>query len=377
MKKIIGAILIFLTIGISDSYSTNQIEISLLTCSAGAESFSTWGHSALRIVDNENSIDVVYNFGLFDFNTPNFYAKFIKGNLKYKLGVHSTYRFIQSYVSENRQVIEQKLYLTDENEIKIIQRLEHLYKPENRYYYYDFLKKNCTSELRDLIFENIESDFQDTLTSKSYRNQLNEFMTDKPWIRLGINLVFGTSVDRNVKKYESMFLPDYLSWELDNVQVDGTELIFSTQIYNELENTKSRYPILLNPIFLFSVLLILVFIYKSSKIQLPIFIITGLLGLLILSVWIITEHNELKNNFNLLWCNPLYLVFAFFKIKRNIKFQKYFAIFLQVMIVGFAIIWISQIQSFEIAFGIIALILSIYNIRTIKKSIDSDAPCII
>ena len=155
-------------------YSNNQIEISLLTCSEGSESFSTWGHSALRIIDKENSIDVVYDFGLFDFDTPNFYAKFIKGNLKYKLGLHGSYRFIQYYVSKDRQVIEQKLDLTDESKIKIIKRLEYLNKPENRYYYYNFLKKNCTSELRDLIFENVESDFENTITNKSYRNQLDE-----------------------------------------------------------------------------------------------------------------------------------------------------------------------------------------------------------
>jgi hypothetical protein len=346
-------------------YSNNQIEISLLTCSKGVESFSTWGHSALRIVDKENSTDVVYNFGLFDFDTPNFHAKFIKGNLKYKLGAHDTYRFIQSYVSEDRQVIEQKFDLTDESEIKIIRRLEYLYKPENKYYYYNFLQKNCTSELRDLIFENIESDFQNTITNKSYRNQLDEFMTKKPWLRLGINLIFGTSVDKKTDKFQSMFLPDYLCWELNNVKVNGKELVYSQQIFNELESEDLNYPFLLNPVFLFSLLLLAVIFLKSPQIRVPILVIIGLLGLLILSVWSITEHVELKGNFNILWCNPLYLALLF---KRNVKLQKYLAIVLQFMIVVVIVIWISRIQILEIAFIPILIILSIYNLRIINGS---------
>lgn len=355
----------------SHSYSSEQIEISLLTCSSGSESFTTWGHSALRIVDNKNKIDVVYNFGLFDFNTPNFYSKFIKGKLKYKLGVHSTTRFFKSYLSDNRQIIEQKLDLSDEDEIKIIQRLEYLYKPENRYYYYDFLRKNCTTELRDLIFENIETDFQNKNTNKTYRDQLNEFMINKPWLKLGINLIFGASVDKEVTAFQSMFLPDYLCSELSNVNVNGKELVYSQQIFNEVEDENRSYPFLLNPILIFSVLLLIVLLIKSSKIQLPIFILTGLLGLLIISVWLITEHSELKGNFNILWCNPLYLMFLF-PLKKN-KIKLYLSIALQIMILGIGIVWISNMQSFEIAFIPVVLILSIYNIRTIKKSVDFDA----
>ena len=369
MKKHFIVLVLFFISALPYSYSNNQIEISLLTCSSGSESFTIWGHSAIRIIDKKNSIDVVYNFGLFDFDTPNFYLKFIQGKLKYKLGIHGTYRFFESYLSDNRQIIEQKLDLPDENEINIIRRLEYLYMPENRYYYYDFLKKNCTSELRDLIFENIESDFQDAKTGKTYRNQLNEYLTNKLWLKSGINLIFGTSVDREVSKFQSMFLPDYLCWELNNVKVNDTELVFSQQTFNEVEIDNSSYPIIFNPVIIFSILLLLVLLFKSPRIQFPILIINGLLGLLILSVLLITEHEELKNNFNLLWCNPLYLLSALLLIKDNIKFQMYLSIILQAMLIGVVVIWLSRVQSFEIAFIPVVLILTIYNIRIIKKGI--------
>jgi hypothetical protein len=372
LKKHLFIWVIFLYSAIQFAYSNNQIEISLLTCSSGSESFSSWGHSAIRIVDKENSIDVVYDFGLFDFDTPNFYLKFIKGNLKYKLGLHNSYRFIQSYISEDRQVIEQKLNLSEESEINIVSRLKYLHKPENRYYYYDFVKKNCTSELRDLIFNNVETDFQNKEIKKSSRSQINEYLNNKPWIKLGINLIFGTSVDKKLDKFGSMFLPDYLCWELNNVKVNGDKLVASEIRFNELKINKSSHPILLNPITVFSILLLFVLIFKSWKAQLPVLIIIGLVGILILTVWVLTEHEELKSNFNLLWCNPLYILSAFY-LKKN-KFKFYLSIILQLMLVGIVIVWISKIQSFEIAFGIIVLILSIYNIRAIKKSVEIDAP---
>jgi hypothetical protein len=113
-------------------------------------------------------------------------------------------------------------------------------------------------------------------------------------------------------------------------------------------------------------LLIIVLIYKSTKIQLPVFLITGITGLLILIVWLLTEHYELKNNFNLLWCNPLYLAIAFSQIKNNVKLKMYLSIILQAMLIGVVVIWLSRVQSFEIAFIPIVLILSVSNIRAIK-----------
>ncbi len=369
LKNHLLVLVIFFLLGIQSIYPNNRIEISLLTCSSGAESFSSWGHSAIRVIDHNKSIDIVYNFGLFDFDTPNFYLKFVKGKLKYKLGIHSTNRFFRTYFREDRQIIEQKLNLSDENEIKIIRRLEYSYRPENRYYYYEFSKKNCTSELRDLIFNNIETDLKKKITNKTYRILINEFLTNRLWLKFGMNLIFGTGVDKKIDNYESMFLPDYLYWGLNNIKVNNEKLVRSETTFNKVEKSKSNYPFLLNPILLFSVLLIIVLIYKSSKIQLSVFLIIGIIGLLISIVWLLTEHDELKNNFNLLWCNPLYLVIIFYQIKNNVKLKMYLSIILQAMLIGIVVIWLSRVQSFEIAFIPIILILSVYNIRIIKKGI--------
>ena len=367
MKKLIIILSFLLSLGINNTYSENNIEISLLTCSSGAETFTAWGHSALRIIDKEANIDIVYNFGLFDFDTPNFYLKFIKGKLKYKLGVHDTYHFYNSYFEENRQIIEQKLNLSDENEIKIINRLEYLYRPENRYYYYSFVGKNCTSELRDLILENVETNFENTLTQKSYRDQLNEFLNDKLWVKFGMSLIMGYKIDRNVNKFESLFLPDYLYLGLNDLQTEDHSIVKEEQVYNKVDSSRNTYPFIINPIFIFSLILVLIVILKSNYVQIPLQVILGITGLVILIVSLYTEHTELQYNLNILWINPIYIITAF-QFKNHPKIRKYLSLFLQALILIMIAIWIFGVQQFDLTFLLICSTLTVFNIRIIAAS---------
>ena len=56
-----------------------DLRISLLTCSPGTELYSTFGHSALRVVDKSIGTDIIYNYGVFDFNDPGFLCKIRAG----------------------------------------------------------------------------------------------------------------------------------------------------------------------------------------------------------------------------------------------------------------------------------------------------------
>ena len=68
------------TIQAQDSNQNATLRFSLITCDAGEDIYTIWGHTAIRVVDSMNQTDIVYNYGSFDFNTPNFIAKFVKGN---------------------------------------------------------------------------------------------------------------------------------------------------------------------------------------------------------------------------------------------------------------------------------------------------------
>ena len=62
-------------------------QVSLITYTPGAELYQAFGHSAIRVRDDFLGMDRLYNFGVFDFETPNFYVKFAHGDLCYQLAV--------------------------------------------------------------------------------------------------------------------------------------------------------------------------------------------------------------------------------------------------------------------------------------------------
>jgi len=212
------------------SSANNSLRISLITCSGGSELYSTFGHSALRVIDSSKNQDIVFNFGLFDFNTPNFYLKFMQGKLNYMLGVQYTQDFIEAYKFDKRSVVEQVLNLTEEQEVIIVERLLYLYQPQFRNYLYSFLFKNCTTELRDLIYDGLNIDKVpleidkvplEKKIGKTHRELIDLYVGNMKWTKLGINLLLGSSLDRDITIYESMFLPDNLFDVLGKAESKG------------------------------------------------------------------------------------------------------------------------------------------------------------
>ena len=166
--------------------------------------------------------------------------------------------------------------------------------------------------------------------------------------------------------------PDYLSIELSKVNVSGKSLVLNEKIFNLKKTSDKKQLFLLDPTFIFSVLAFVVLFLKSSKLQGMIFILIGVIGLLVMSISVFSQHLELKNNFNLLWCNPLYLISAIFLITKSyIKLQMYLSILLLSLIIGTVVVWIGKLQSFENGFLPIALILTIYNLRIVKTGYNS------
>ena len=112
-------------------------EISIVTAGPGAELYEAFGHSAIRIKDPVLQLDLIYNYGLFDFNSPNFYSNFTKGNLIYSLGRYKFEYFLRSYKRDKRWVKQQVLNLTQQEKQSFFLYLENNALPENASYYYD------------------------------------------------------------------------------------------------------------------------------------------------------------------------------------------------------------------------------------------------
>ena len=214
--KHISLILIFFfisKINIGQILSPNA-EISVITCAPGNELYSTFGHSAIRIKDPVHRIDKVYNYGTFNFETPGFYMKFIRGKLDYMLSVEPYQYFVMSYIKEKRAIKEQVLNLSFTQKSAIYKALEINAMPENMYYRYDFLKDNCSTRVLKIINNAIQNSLilprELSGRKKTYREMLMPYLENKNWERFGINLALGLPVDNTVNIEESAFLPDYL-----------------------------------------------------------------------------------------------------------------------------------------------------------------------
>ncbi|MFO7596490.1 MAG: DUF4105 domain-containing protein, partial [Desulfocurvibacter africanus] len=201
--------------------------VSVLTMLPGGELYSAWGHTAIRITDPLAGLDVTFNYGTFDFDQPDFYLKFVRGQLDYELSAASFEQTLRAYRFLERAVIEQQLDLTLEQRNRLFGLLQANYLPENRAYRYDFFFDNCSTRPRDIL-ENtlalhIGSDKADP-NADSFRRLLKAGLADKPWTEFGIDLVLGLPSDRIATPRERLFLPLELLTALDTLHIgDGMD----------------------------------------------------------------------------------------------------------------------------------------------------------
>ena len=315
MKRLI--LIILAAVLTAGAWSQDSLSISLLTCSQGRDVSSAFGHSALRVKDYAHGRDLVFNYGTFSFNEPNFFLKFLKGDLNYFLSVNSFDAFKRSYDAVGRGIIEQPLSLTPAQAAGIYAFLIDNYKPANRYYLYDFLQDNCATRIRD-VFDRDGFSITDTLTGYTYRDELTRLVGDRRWMMFGIDLILGARVDREITVRESAFLPDRLSEVL--MSYSNTELSTLSSPAPEPGRWKDILSKASSPFTVFTLLFVLylVFYLRSgnkwrfmSICSTITYIILGLGGVIICLMWFATNHVWTADNWNLLWMNPLFLIPVF------------------------------------------------------------------
>jgi Domain of unknown function (DUF4105) len=316
-----------------------HLRISLLTCSPGTELYSTFGHSALRVVDSSNGTDLIFNYGTFDFDDPDFYKKFIRGKLLYFVSVDTFTYFIQEYQDEKRGIIEQTLDLSCREKQQLLAALYENAKEENKYYKYDFTYDNCTTRLRDMIARYCMNPLvtKNILphTGVTFRSLIHEYL-DKGgqyWSKLGIDILLGSPLDKKISNKEAMFLPDYLLKGFDSSYTGNKPLVADkTTILTPGLQTNGRN--ILTPVLIFGILFLLIAVLgfiKSNAIKLffsifdfAFFFLCGAIGILLLFMWFGTDHITCHNNFNLLWALPAHLPMSVLLNKKAGWIKNYF-----------------------------------------------------
>lgn len=310
-------ILLFLVsfIGFSQSLPLSKdAKVSVLTCGLGNETYSYFGHTAIRVADPVNNIDVVYNYGAFDFRTPNFVAKFAKGDLQYFIVTHPFSDFLNEYNSDKRSVFEQDLQISTALKQTIFDNLNKALFSDERSYTYKFIDKNCTSMVVDVINRSLGQNVitKKGDTDKTYRSILFPYFEGHFYDQLGTSIIFGTKVDQMGTK---IFLPFELKNSLEKTTFQNQPLVSKSKTL--LEFTKETPKSLWNNIYTYLFILLFVILVRDKTVDKIYFLILSLIGIFFVCMGFYSFHQELAMNYNALLFSPLLLVLVLFSVFKN------------------------------------------------------------
>ncbi|MGY0038487.1 lipoprotein N-acyltransferase Lnb domain-containing protein [Pedobacter sp. NJ-S-72] len=324
-----------LSIGNSSPLSESS-SVSVLTCGKTSKYlYALFGHSAIRIRDTERQMDLVYNYGTFDNDDPDFYINFINGRMKYSLSVSDYSVFLQEYMINGQAVSAQPLNLTLKEKNKLFALINEEIKPANKFYYYDFVRHNCATKIRDLLIKTIGPDFERSLSAinkgkgNTIREMVSNYLKEDDLYMFGMNVLLGKKTDTVSDKMISLFLPDTLGKRLDYIQLRNTKLSGRVAYLFEPdhhEGVSLNSGFFTNALYCLSLILLMTNLLIKEKslylnnlmilITIVIFTVISLAGCLLIYLSVFSSLELVKYNLNILWCHPFYLYLLFKKLRK-------------------------------------------------------------
>jgi len=324
MRNIILIITLLLSFyqGFSQPLSPSA-RVSLLICAPGDEIYSYFGHAAIRVNDPLYEKDIVFNYGVFSFETPHFIWRFAMGETDYQLAVQRMSSFMREYNEDRRKVIEYELMLTPAERESLYEALVENYKPENRIYRYSHFEDNCATRIRDQVEKAVGGKLNyDTSGDKvmSFRNLIDLYLQDNSWSGLGIKLALGLPTDKISTFSQKMFLPDYLGNDMANATVTrdgitspltGTPAVIfdAPAVVHSFSITSPAVWVLI----FFVMVLLLTYLEGKKKrrfvwLDVTVFLVFGIAGLILCFTTFISVMPSTKWNLNLIWAWPTHFL---------------------------------------------------------------------
>lgn len=315
---------------------SDSIRVSLVTCSPGTEVYEVYGHTALRIEIPSQGVDAVVNYGLFSFEAPNFVWRFIKGETDYVVGTIGYPIFEREYTDRGSTVTLQTLNLSREEKERLVYLLNENLRPENREYRYNFLYNNCSNKAGDMV-ELALSERLHPLANRSegitYRDILHEYTQEYPWLQLGIDYLLGVEADRTIDPNQQKFAPEYLMYYTAQAQlVDSVRMypyVIDTEVRGQLAGEPYVAP-LLTPMQAMILLLLFVAVMCTLEFLIErrqwwfdvlLLLVQGVMGLVVAFLFFASEHPTVGSNWQVIYLNPLPLLFLPFIIRSESKRQ--------------------------------------------------------
>jgi hypothetical protein len=342
LNKFSFFLFLFLTIHVSFAQNlllSKEAKVSVLTCGTGNESYSLFGHTAIRISDPFNNIDVVYNYGAFDFNTPNFVLKFIKGDLQYFAVAHSYADFVNEYQYDRRSVYEQELNISYALKQKLFDNLNTSLASGESHYTYKFIDKNCTSMVVDIINKTLDTTaiVKNADTDITYRTILFPYFDNHFYEKLGTSIIFGKKVDGLGTQ---IFLPFELQKSLKKVFYKNHPLAGENKTI--LEFPKEVQGSWWNNVYTYILFLGFIIAVNRKPVAAFYLSIMALLGVFFAFAGFYSFHKELAYNYNILLFNPSLLLLLYFYHTKNTKGLYNLALFNLVSLAIYLVILINK-----------------------------------
>lgn len=317
-------------------------KVSVLTCGSGDELYSLFGHTAVRIFDPVSGLDTVYNYGAFDFETPNFVVRFSKGDLQYFVTSGTFSEFLVSYQYEGRSVYEQTINMSAVQKQQLYDRLTATLVSDDRFYTYKFIDRNCTTMVVDLLNDILQSKaiIKKSGTDMTYREVLYPYFDNHFYEQLGTSIIFGAKVDRDAT---TVFLPIELFESLAITKHNGSPLMLAQKPWLEFAPPAPSGSWWNNP-YTYGILLLLVALSRNRRIAAVYFLIAGALGIFFTVAGLYSYHGELAANYNALLFNPAMWLLVYFDISGNRKWLYRTAVFCAATLAVYLVIMVNKVH---------------------------------
>ena len=304
----------------------NGTEAWLVTFGPGQIYWERFGHNAIWLREPAVGLDHTFNFGYFDFEQEDFFQKFIRGRMLYFSVAQSSSREFDFYRQENRSIRLQKLNLSPSQYQQLRDYLVNEIKPENRNYRYDYYLNNCSTRIRDALDIALDGALSARTemvpANLNFRDQTRRLTQMQFWYYLGLELGLGYPVDREVTRWDEMFIPMVVADEIAEMSLAvgdaGTPLIsVDTMLFTSTAPEPTTTPTSIWYRYLFLGLLVIGLAWLSGKFMPPVWLaglsyawvlISATSGLILAALWLFTDHEVASANANLLLFNPMVIL---------------------------------------------------------------------
>lgn len=361
------------------SSNPHPIKVSLITFYPGDEIFEVFGHTEILLTDSTGSYYV--NYGVFDFNSPNFLGRYIMGETDYMCAIMPPE--MDGGIKEGRKIVQQDLDLTPKQAQRVWDLLAENLQPANREYRYRHFSDNCSTRPRDVLEEALGTKLNysqcDYIVGNTLRQVMSHYTSHYPWEQFGIDLVLGAVCDTVINARTHTFVPLFLMHAISGIKVGGKPLVRATSIIvpgDDQGIVMPPTPWYLTPMaaaiaLLAITLLVIAIDWHRSKISrwfdTVLFTVAGLAGCIIFFVEFVSTHEAVMPNYNILWLHPLLLLLAILPwVRKAHGMLRWCHITNIVLIATTVVVWLSGLQVPNSAFiPIIASLLlrSLYSLK--------------